>query len=300
MTLVPNYVPTDWVDTVTTVDATRMDNLDVAVDQHADAINALDTRTVTLEGRPVTPAVVNGKWAKGVGGAMVWSDITIADIATLQTTLDAKEVKTAKGVANGYASLDSGGKVPTTQLPVSIDLRWAGTYAGATAYKEGDVVIYNGVSYIALRPTTGETPVPWSSAAGGSLPYYTATLASDFVLATGTAYQDVTGMTLASVPAGTYLLVGTCYVVRAGNANYITMKVWDGTAAPVAATEGNTAGFSSGQGPTLSLTGLVTLAATTTLKLSIAQAANGHTVKATGAAGGNPPGTTNLTMVKIA
>lgn len=300
MTLVPDYLPTDWVDNVTPVDEAHMDKIDVAVNAHADAINGLDTRVVTVEGRPVVPTVVNGKWIKGVSGAMVWSDITQADVSGLSAALAAKEAIANKGVANGYASLDSGGKIPTGQLPVSIDLRWAGTYAGATAYKEGDVVIYNGVSYIALRPTTGETPIPWSSAAGGSLPYYTTTLASDFVLAAGTAYQDITGMVLTSVPAGTYLLVGTIYVTRAGNAGAVTVKLWDGTAAPVGATESNTGGWSSGQGPSIPMTGLIVLSATTTLKLSIAQGANSHTVRAVGLAGGSPPGTTNITMVKIA
>ena len=36
-----------------------------------------------------------------------------------QTALDAKQNTSAKGVANGYASLDSGGKVPAEQLPAS-------------------------------------------------------------------------------------------------------------------------------------------------------------------------------------
>ena len=83
---------------------------------------------------------------------MVWSDIAIADIATLQTVLNQKEVAAMKnapngyapldcnaevpmlnlkdGVANGLATLDSGGKVPSSQLPtmsgvslLDIDLR---------------------------------------------------------------------------------------------------------------------------------------------------------------------------------
>ena len=212
MTLVPNYVPTDWVDNVTPVDEAHMDKLDQATDAHADAINGLDTRVTTVEGRPVVPAVVNGKWIKGVSGAMVWSDITQADVSGLSAALTAKQDASARGQANGYASLDSGGKVPTTQLPVSIDLRWAGTYAAATAYKEGDVVIYNGVSYIALRPTTGETPLPWSTGSGGGLTSGETMLPSDVTLTT--SMQDILTV---SLQAGTYLAYGICGLTRGGS-----------------------------------------------------------------------------------
>ena len=194
MAQIPDYVPIDWVDTVTTVDEAKMDHLEGGIDRATDAANSNDTRITTLEGRPVTPTVVNGKWIKGVSGAMVWSDITQADVSGLTAALTAKQDTSAKGVANGYASLDSGGKVPTAQLPVSIDLRWAGTYAGASAYKEGDVVIYNGVSYMALRPSTGETPAPWGTGSGGGVAPWTA-------YAQIASQQDMTGATLLDIPA---------------------------------------------------------------------------------------------------
>lgn len=297
MTLVPDYVPTDWVDGVTPVNEARMDNLDQAVDSHANAINALDTRLTAEEAMPDVPTVVNGKWLKGVSGAMVWTDIAIADVANLQTTLNGKQDTSAKGAVNGYASLDSGGKVPTTQLPNAIDLRWAGTYAGATAYKEGDVVIYNGVSYMALRPTTGETPLPWSTGAGGLTSIY-AKLAADFSLVSGTQYQDITlDQTLALV-AGTWLITGTVYVVRAGNAGWITSKIWDGASSVLAATEATTTALSSGQGVVAPFSAVVTISTPATYKLSISQGANGHKVQAAttqGAVGA----TTAISAVKI-
>ena len=299
MVLVPNYVPTDWVDNVTPVDEARMDHIEGQIDLHADAINTLDTRLAAEEAMPDVPTVVNGQWIKGVGGAMVWSAITIADVANLQTSLNAKQDTSAKGAVNGYASLDSGGKVPTTQLPVSIDLRWAGAYAGATAYKEGDVVTYNGISYMALRPSTGETPAPWSTSSS-ALATYSTVLGSDFGLASGSTFQDITGMVLTSLPAGTYLIVGAIEAVRGANAGWVTAKVWDGTAAPVAAGELNTSSMNSGQGYSIPLIGLTTLSATTTLKVSVAQGANGHTVKASSVSGGNAPGVTNVVAVKLA
>jgi hypothetical protein len=205
MPLVPNYTPTDWVDTVTTVDEAKMDKIELAVDAQADAINALDTRLAAEEVQPDIPTVVNGSWIKGVGGAMVWSTIAIADVASLQTTLNAKQDTSAKATANGYASLDSTGKVPTTQLPTPIDLRWAGAYSSGTAYKEGDVIIYNGISYMALRPTTAETPVPWGTgAAGGVGSWDTVAVLATQQDSTSTSAVDIPGLTAA-------LLANTMY-----------------------------------------------------------------------------------------
>lgn len=42
---------------------------------------------------------------------------SVADVSGLQATLDAKQNTNEKGLANGYAGLDSTGKVPAAQLP---------------------------------------------------------------------------------------------------------------------------------------------------------------------------------------
>lgn len=64
----------------------------------------------------------------GVGGAVESVNgktgvvvIGISDIANLQTTLDAKLNASLRGVANGVASLDGSGLIPTTQLPSFVD-----------------------------------------------------------------------------------------------------------------------------------------------------------------------------------
>jgi len=89
-----------------------------------------------------------------------------------ESALSLKENKSEKGVANGYASLDSSAKIPTSQLPDSIlgQLEYKGTFnpsggypvspekgwyyiAIANAlisgvdYKVGDWAVYNGVSW---------------------------------------------------------------------------------------------------------------------------------------------------------
>lgn len=60
-------------------------------------------------------------------GNAVSSSVTSTELGRLsgvtgdiQTQLDAKQATSEKGAANGYASLDSGGKVPAAQLPSSL------------------------------------------------------------------------------------------------------------------------------------------------------------------------------------
>jgi hypothetical protein len=112
-----DYVPTDWQNNVTPVDDTRMDHIEAGIDGIVAYSAALDTRLAAEEAQPDIPTVVNGQWIKGVGGAMVWSAIAIADIATLQANLDSRQATSQKGVANGYAPLDSAAKVPIVNLP---------------------------------------------------------------------------------------------------------------------------------------------------------------------------------------
>jgi hypothetical protein len=83
----PPYSRTTWSNG-TPIDPPRMNNI--------------EDELVLLDGRPVTPTVVNGKWLKGVGGVPVWSDITSADI-------------TDKGSAGGVATLGSTGQVTAGQ-----------------------------------------------------------------------------------------------------------------------------------------------------------------------------------------
>lgn len=72
-----------------------------------------------------------GRGGSGGGGGGTWGSITglLSDQADLQAALDAKqdtlgftpEDAAKKGVANGYAELDSSGKVPAAQLPAYVD-----------------------------------------------------------------------------------------------------------------------------------------------------------------------------------
>jgi hypothetical protein len=68
-----------------------------------------------------------------IADANISSSAAIAQskISGLVSDLAGKEATANKGVANGYASLDSGGKVPVAQLPNSI-MEYQGTYDAST------------------------------------------------------------------------------------------------------------------------------------------------------------------------
>jgi hypothetical protein len=71
------------------------------------------------------------KTSVGLGNVDNTSDANKPVSTATQTALDAKQAASEKGQANGYASLDSGGKVPVAQLPNSI-MEYQGTWNAAT------------------------------------------------------------------------------------------------------------------------------------------------------------------------
>lgn len=62
-------------------------------------------------------ATVNSPDATLLARANHTGEQAISTVTGLQTALDAKQASSAKGQANGYASLDGSGKVPSAQLP---------------------------------------------------------------------------------------------------------------------------------------------------------------------------------------
>ena len=71
------------------------------------------------------------KTAVGLGNVDNTSDANKPVSTATQTALDAKQAASEKGQANGYASLDSGGKVPVSQLPNSI-MEYQGVWDAST------------------------------------------------------------------------------------------------------------------------------------------------------------------------
>lgn len=77
------------------------------------------TPTPTVDGTELVPIVKDGE-----------NSVATVDVL-LEQPLDLKEDKANKGVADGYASLDGGGKVPVTQLPNAI-MEYQGLWDAAT------------------------------------------------------------------------------------------------------------------------------------------------------------------------
>ena len=94
--------------------------------------------------------------------------LDISKINNLQSTLDAKIPLTQKGVANGVATLDSSGLIPTTQLPSYVDdvleyTNLAGFPAtGSTgiiyvALDTNKIYRWSGSTYIEISPVAGNS-----------------------------------------------------------------------------------------------------------------------------------------------
>jgi hypothetical protein len=114
-----------------------------------------------------------GTCAEGAGGAVTSVagrigavELGIPDIGGLQSTLDGKQAALGftpedaanRGLANGYASLDAGGKVPTGQIPAAGgDL--SGTLGAATVTRIQNQPV------AAVAPADGQM-MRWSAAAG--------------------------------------------------------------------------------------------------------------------------------------
>jgi hypothetical protein len=142
-----DYAQTDWVDNVTPVDAARMDNIEAGIESAHNEAHAAQAA---------------------------------ADAAA--SGLTGKEDKSAKGAANGYAPLGADTKVPAIYLPVTAAgaIEYENAWAVGTAYQPGDVVIHNGVEYLAVNPSTGQTPPTPASAPPLVIPLVTAFPSSPF------------------------------------------------------------------------------------------------------------------------
>jgi len=207
-----NYIAGAGI-TVTAADNPTLDAVDVTI---ASTVTGL-------------PAVVNGQWVKGSGGVPVWAAITEADVTNLVTDLAAKQATSAKGAANGYASLDAGTKVPVAQIPNTLlagyqyTLTPVTTTSTSTATSEagaGSVVVSTAVT---LDGTTGilvEFYCPWVAhdTAGGVV---VLTLFEDATALGELARVDIAAAGGRSAPG--VLMVGR---IPASGTHTWTVKFW--------------------------------------------------------------------------
>ena len=94
-----------------------------------------------------------------------------SDVTGLTTALSNKQDTSAKGQANGYASLDGSGLVPSAQLPSYVDdvLEYA-NLAAFPATGTTKIYRWSGSAYVEISPSPGSTD---SVTEGSSNLYYT-------------------------------------------------------------------------------------------------------------------------------
>jgi hypothetical protein len=120
--------------------------------------------------------------AKDTQKLYLWSGSAYTEVFPSQALLDTYQLRSEKGVSNGYASLDSGGKVPISQLPSSI-MEYKGTWNAATntptlangTGDTGDVYICN----VAGTVNFGAGPITFA--------------VGDYVIYSGTIWQRSSG-----------------------------------------------------------------------------------------------------------
>jgi len=120
--------------------------------------------------------------AKDTQKLYLWSGSAYVEVFPSQALLDTYQLRSEKGNANGYASLDSQGKVPISQLPSSI-MEYKGTWNASTntptlangTGDTGDVYICN----VAGTVNFGAGPITFA--------------VGDYVIYSGTIWQRSSG-----------------------------------------------------------------------------------------------------------
>jgi hypothetical protein len=130
--------------------------------------------------------------AKDTQKLYLWSGSAYTEVFPSQALLDTYQLRSEKGNANGYASLDSGGKVPISQLPSSI-MEYKGMWNAAT----NTPTLANG---------TGDTGDVYICNVAGTVNFGAGPLTfavGDYVIYSGTIWQRSSGAvgTVTSVAA---------------------------------------------------------------------------------------------------
>jgi hypothetical protein len=120
--------------------------------------------------------------AKDTKKLYLWSGTAYVEVFPSQALLDTYQLRSEKGNANGYASLDSGGKVPISQLPSSI-MEYKGTWNAST----NTPTLANG---------TGDTGDVYICNVAGTVDFGAGPLTfavGDYVIYSGTIWQRSSG-----------------------------------------------------------------------------------------------------------
>jgi len=155
--------------------------------------------------------------AKDTQKLYLWSGSAYTEVFPSQALLDTYQLRSEKGNANGYASLDSGGKVPISQLPSSI-MEYKGTWNAAT----NTPTLANG---------TGDTGDVYICNVAGTVNFGAGPLTfavGDYVIYSGSIWQRSSGAvgTVTSVGLstnGNSITIGSSPVTTSGtiSANFV-------------------------------------------------------------------------------
>ncbi|MBB6299888.1 hypothetical protein [Rhizobium leucaenae] len=148
-----------------------------------DQVTVLEVSTNVVEVAVIGPQGPTGpQGIQGPPGSNAWADITGKPTTLTGYGITDAEHSANKGMANGYAGLDSGGKVPAAQLPSYVDdvLEYANLAAfpgtGSTgiiyvADDTGKIYRWSGSSYVEISPSPSSTD---SVTEGSTNLYFTA------------------------------------------------------------------------------------------------------------------------------
>jgi len=196
---------------------------------------------------PVTGDINVIYCAKDTQKLYLWSGSAYVEVFPSQALLDTYQLRSEKGNANGYASLDSGGKVPVSQLPSSImeyKGMWnaatntptlangtgdtgdvyicnvAGTVnfgAGAITFAVGDYVIYSGTIWQRSSGAVGTVTSVAASITGDAISISGSPVTTSGTLAlafSGTSSQYINGAgNLINFPTSLVTGTGTLYAL---------------------------------------------------------------------------------------
>lgn len=162
----------------------------------------------------------NGAWADVAAGVSItvnWTDIVgkpstfppsphshpESDVTGLVADLAARELVANKAMADGYASLDSGGKVPVAQLPAAATVPGEAPTDGASYARRGSDASWQSVTgtFVGKTSTTGAAAMPLGttaqrpSPASGYLRFNTETL----------TFEGYNGSTWSGIGGGVYV-----------------------------------------------------------------------------------------------
>ena len=148
--------------------------------------------------------------AKDTQKLYLWSGSAYVETFPSQSVLNTYQLLSEKGVSNGYASLDSGGKVPIAQLPSSI-MEYKGLWSAAT----NTPTLANG---------TGDTGDVYICSAAGSVNFGAGAITfavGDYVIYSGSIWQrssgavgTVTSVGLSSATSG--VTIGSSPITTSG------------------------------------------------------------------------------------